>query len=163
MFDDVRFLKALTKVRGDVLFNVVLLVTFILSQNYLEEDVIVGLFSIINLLTIVVVIRESRSETLRQIRKRTKKVFRVQKILLRKYAYFSVKNHKIFNKIFYRLREKFFFVRVIKRYIHFKYLRIFLYTNVIFMKLMVLNTITIIALTVASPLVSQENKKSRPC
>ena len=65
-------------------FYVFFFIEFLFSSNYLEEDLIIGLFSNIILFGIVFFMREFKSIDIRLNRKRIKLGFRIQKKIFKK-------------------------------------------------------------------------------
>ena len=66
----------------DICFNAILILVFIFNKNYLEEDLIIGLFSSIILFFIFFSLHELKKESLRELRLKIKKVYRIQNELL---------------------------------------------------------------------------------
>lgn len=72
-------------IKLNLLCNWFVVFLFVLSKNCLDEDFILGLLSTFIFFFIFCAMKEYNYENLRQIRKRTKKIFRVQKFSLKKY------------------------------------------------------------------------------
>jgi len=52
----------------DICFNAILILVFIFNKNYLEEDLIIGLFSSIILFFLFFSLHEMKKESLRELR-----------------------------------------------------------------------------------------------
>lgn len=80
--------KLASKLTFDLAFNFCLILIFIFSKNYLEEDLIIGLFSSMVLFFLFFSLKELKAEQIRQLRLKIKKVYRIQKKLLTVYYFF---------------------------------------------------------------------------
>jgi hypothetical protein len=82
-------LKVFKRLGWDLVFNILLIIVYLLSASFLEEDLFIGFGSTVVLLLIFSLIKEFHAETLRQIRRRVKLAFRVQNRTLKGYFFFS--------------------------------------------------------------------------
>merc|ERR1712173_287899 len=80
------------------------------NKNYLEEDLIIGLFSSIILFFIFFSLHELKKESLRELRLKIKKVYRIQNELLEVYYFFVSTVSKFFFKY---LKKKTFLTKLI--------------------------------------------------
>ena len=71
-------------IKFNLLCNWLIVLLFVLSKNCLDEDFILGLLSTLIFFFIFSAMKEYNYENLRQIRKLTKKIFRFQKVSLKK-------------------------------------------------------------------------------
>lgn len=114
--------RLLIKSSFDLYFNLFLILIFLFSKNYLEEDFIIGFLSLIILFISYFSIKELKREDLRQFRLKVKKIFRIQKKLLKTYMFFGTillkkfikYTKKIFFKIFRIKLKKIFFNLLLK-------------------------------------------------
>jgi len=109
-------------------FYVFFFIEFLFSSNYLEEDLIIGLFSNIILFGIVFFIREFKSIDIRLNRKRIKLGFRIQKKLLKRYY-----------RYFRKLSLKYFFIKCMKLFLVFGLKRKFFYNKLLYIKMYFFN------------------------
>lgn len=155
MFDkiiDSRFEK---KFNLNVCINLLIVIVFVFTNSFLEEDLLIGGFSTLIFFFFFCFIKEIKSVVVREFRLKVKKVFRIQNKLLKRYYFFYRKIMKIHLKylkkilvknlivkyfkvlISTNLKLNFFFSRLIyiKAY-YFNYIIIFLIkTNMIVLKL----------------------------
>merc|ERR1712137_1070214 len=92
----------------DICFNAILILVFVFNKNYLEEDLIIGLFSSIILFFIFFSLHELKKESLRELRLKIKKVYRIQNELLEMY-FFCFNSFKVLFEIFEENNFKIFF------------------------------------------------------
>jgi len=140
MFD--KLLVKYQKNRYQLFYSVFYLfffIEFLFSSNYLEEDLIIGLFSNIILFGIVFFIREFKSIDIRLNRKRIKLGFRIQKKLLKSYYFFFFKFIKRYYRYFRKLSLKYFFINCIKLFLIFGLKRKFFYNKLLYMKIYFFN------------------------
>ena len=96
----------------DICFNAILILVFIFNKNYLEEDLIIGLFSSIILFFIFFSLHELKKESLRELRLKIKKVYRIQNELLEVYYFFVSTVSKFFFKYLKKITSRFFFIKL---------------------------------------------------
>jgi hypothetical protein len=97
-------------------FYFFLILIFVFSENYLEEDLIIGLFSLIILFFLYFIFQILKTEDIREFRLNIKKVYRIQKKLLRFYYFLGV---ILEEKFFFYTEKIFFFYFLIKLKKHF--------------------------------------------
>ena len=118
-------------------FYVFFFIEFLFSSNYLEEDLIIGLFSNIILFGIVFFIREFKSIDIRLNRKRIKLGFRIQK--KPKNYFFFFKLIKRYYRYFRKLSLKYFFIKCMKLFLVFGLKRKFFYNKLLYIKMYFFN------------------------
>lgn len=101
-------------VKFDLLFNLILILIFAFSKNYLEEDLIIGLFSSIILFFLFFTLKELRAEEVRQLRLGIKKVYRIQKKVLALYYFLGSIIFKNFFKYTKKITSKIFLIKLNK-------------------------------------------------
>jgi len=94
------------------------------------------------LFLIFFLLKESKSETLRQIRRRSKLVFRVQKIILINYSFFYSILSKTYLKCYKRLICNLIFIKFSKLYLKTVAKRMYLQTRLVFLKIFYFNLLT---------------------
>lgn len=101
-------------VKFDLFFNLILILVFVFSKNYLEEDLIIGLFSSIILFFLFFVLKELKAEEVRQLRLSIKKVYRIQKKVLALYYFLGSIIFKNFFKYTKKITSKIFLIKLNK-------------------------------------------------
>ena len=97
------------KLSLDIIINLILVLFLIFSKNFLEEDLILGLFSSLTLLFAFFLFKEAKSKDLRELRLNIKKVYRIQKKLLKEYYFYYGLIQKRYFKYTKRILKKIFF------------------------------------------------------
>lgn len=134
------------KLNFDVVLNVVLILILIFSKNYLEEDLILGLFSSIILFFIYFFFKESKSQDLRLLRLNIKKIYRVQKRLLAIYYFYYNLLQKRYLKYTKKILKKVFFLKLNKALISMNKKFKNFFSRLIFIKLLTLNILSSVLL-----------------
>jgi len=90
----------------DFLFNLTLICVFLFSQNFLEEDIIIGICSYIILISVFFKFREGISDFFKKVKKDIKIFFKLQNNFLSffnyLYVYFFDRNLSFVRRTFYR-------------------------------------------------------------
>lgn len=136
----------LNKINFIFIFNIIIVLLYISSQNYLEEDLIIGFCSNIILFLVLFSLKELKGVILRQVRLKVKKSFRVQKLFLRRYYFFFFKLLKVNLIYFKKLLFKYFLIKFVKLIIKINIKKIHFYSRLIFIKLFYLNILRLIGL-----------------
>lgn len=108
------FLGIRAKLTFDILFNIILILIFIFSKNYLEEDLIIGIFSCLIVFFLVFTLKEFKSKEVRLFRITMKKIYRIQKKILLVYYFFYLFIFKKVVKYTKKIISKFFLVKLRK-------------------------------------------------
>jgi hypothetical protein len=123
----------------DIAFNAILILVFIFNKNYLEEDLIIGLFSSIILFFFFFSLHELKKESLRELRLKIKKVYRIQNELLEVYYFFVSTVSKFFLKYLKKITSRFFFIKLNKILFNAKLKQKKFLTKLIYLKYLNLN------------------------
>ena len=123
----------------DICFNAILILVFVFNKNYLEEDLIIGLFSSIILFFIFFSLHELKKESLRELRLKIKKVYRIQNELLEMYFFFVSTVSKFFLKYLKKITSKFFFIKLNKILFNAKWKQKGFLTRLVYLKYLNLN------------------------
>tara|TARA_Y100000588_G_C14264444_1_gene929128 strand:- start:1996 stop:2472 length:477 start_codon:yes stop_codon:yes gene_type:complete len=139
-------LKVFKRLGWDLVFNILLIIVYLLSASFLEEDLFIGFGSTVVLLLIFSLIKEFHAETLRQIRRRVKLAFRVQNRTLKGYFFFFRRLFKKNLKCLKKLHVKMVLVKFYK-FMFFLYRTYGNFKNkVIFLTLFIHNFLTSLVL-----------------
>ena len=98
----------------DILFNLSLVLIFIFSKNYLEEDLIIGIFSCMILFFLFFFLKELKARDLQLLRLNIKKAYRIQKKLLLVYYFFYTLILKKIVKYTKKITSKIFLIKLRK-------------------------------------------------
>lgn len=102
------------KITTDTFLNIFFFLIIVFSKNYLEEDLILGLFSSIVLFLIFFFFKEEKKQGLREFRLNVKKIYRIQKDLLSSYySYYRLLQRRYF-KYTKNFIKKFFLFKLSK-------------------------------------------------
>jgi len=125
-------------IKFNLLSNWLIVLLFFLSKNCLDEDFVLGILSTFIFFLIFSGMKEYNYETLRQIRKLTKKIFRFQKISLKKYLFFYRELVKRCSRI-YKIYQKYLIIK----FINFSFViyskKFSFYSKLLFVRIWVLN------------------------
>jgi len=139
-------LNLVKKVTVNLVLNLSLLFVFAFFNIIIEEDNIIGCFSTLILFILFVFLKELKSETTRQLRLRTKLVFRIQKLVLKHYSFFYSIISKIHLKFMKKLTFKIIFLKFTKLDFKSKTKTIFAKTRLIFVKIYSFNLLVLLVL-----------------
>jgi len=138
----------------DICFNAILILVFVFNKNYLEEDLIIGLFSSIILFFIFFSLHELKKESLRELRLKIKKVYRIQNELLEMYFFFVSTVSKFFLKYLKKITSKFFFIKLNKILFNAKWKQKGFLTRLVYLKYLNLNILNKLVLKLNVRLIS---------
>lgn len=144
MFD--RLNTILSKINFIFLFNVVIILMYISSQNYLEEDLIIGFCSNMILFLIIFFLKESKDSVLKEARLKVKVSFRNQKKYLRRYYFFFFKLLKVNIIYFKKIVFQYFLIKLMKLIIKTNVKKIHFFSKLVFIKLFYLNLLRLLFL-----------------
>merc|ERR1712063_139816 len=113
----------------DICFNAILILVFIFNKNYLEEDLIIGLFSSIILFFLFFSLHEMKKESLRELRLKIKKV----------YNFFVSAVSKYFLRYLKKITSRFFFIKLNKILFNAKLKQKSFLTKLVYLKYLNLN------------------------
>lgn len=123
------------------LLNLGLIFIFNFSSNFLEEDLIIGVFSTSILFTIFFFLKDLVRENARQYRRRIKKAFRVQRDFL-------TRNYFIMNKIgrlhfvyMKKLIIKNYSIKCLKLYLNVTFKIKYIFSKIIYLKIYYFNIV----------------------
>lgn len=126
----------------DLFFNFFLVITLIFSANFLEEDLIIGVFSTSILFVLFFFIKDLVFENIRQYRRRVKKIFRVQRDFLKRNYFIHNKIARLHFLYMKKIIFHYYFIKCLKLFINFNLKIKYFLSKVVYFKIYYLNLIT---------------------
>jgi len=139
-----RLLKMSSNFNVGIACNIVLGILYIFSKNSLREDFIIGICTTLLFILIFFSMKEFKAETLRQIRLRTKVIFRRQKLMLKYYSFFYI---KIVVVLFIYCRKtlvRYIYIKLLYRVINLSGIKRFFFNKILFYKIYFINLLQIV-------------------
>jgi len=133
--------ELIKKIKFSQIFSFVTILTFLFSEVFLGEDIILGIIASTLLFVFYFLAREYQTDQAREIRLTTKKILRIQKKMFRKYSFFFCKINLIIYKYLRKLYYNRFFVKFYRIYFKFTAVRRVCVTRICNIKLIMINLI----------------------